>query len=171
MFGIGIILALSAFISIYVTSIAQQQGQNSQSSSITNTVSQPAGISAAARPTNLSSGNIGSQIRSIAISEGSAAQQVKVYYRPNPAGVSSGSKVTWTNNDIEPHTATSGVSSVATNSGKIFDTGLKSPGSTGSALVTGNGKIPYHCTFHPWMTGTIQITGSNQALKGTSPSQ
>lgn len=95
--------------------------------------------------------------------------RLKVYYQPNPAGVSSGSKVTWTNNDIAPHT--SGVSSTSTNSGKIFDTGLISPGSTGSALVTGNGKIPYHCTFHPWMTGTIQITGSNQALKGTSPSQ
>lgn len=107
-------------------------------------------------------------ITSVTIAEGSAAQMVKVYYQPNPAGIISGTKVTWTNKDIAPHTATSGVSSSATNSGSIFDTGLISPGSTGSAVITGNGKIPYHCTFHPWMTGIFLITASNQAQDGTS---
>jgi aldose sugar dehydrogenase len=63
---------------------------------------------------------------------------------------------------MAPHTATSGMPSSAADSGKIFDTGLIEPGSTGSALITGNGNTPYYCTFHPWMTGTIQITGSNQ---------
>ena len=50
-----------------------------------------------------------------------------MYYQPNPSAVFSGSKVTWTNKDIAPHTATSGLSSSAVDSGKIFDTGLISP--------------------------------------------
>ena len=96
--------------------------------------------------TNGSSGNTESAVTSIMIAEGSAAQQVKLYYQPNPATVPSGSRVTWTNKDIAPHTATSGLSSSAEDSGKIFDTGLISPGSTGSAVVGGNGK--YHIIAH-----------------------
>ena len=89
---------------------------------------QPPGASTGATTTtNQSSGNAGSVVSSITISEGSAAQQVKVYYQPNPSAVFSGSKVTWTNKDIAPHTATSGLNSSAADSGKIFDTGLISP--------------------------------------------
>jgi glucose/arabinose dehydrogenase len=112
--------------------------------------------------TSQSSGNTQSVASSITIAEGSADQQVKVYYQPNPAHISSGSTVMWINKDTAPHTATSGLPSSAKDSGKIFDTGLIEPGSTGSALITGNGNTPYYCTFHPWMTGTIQITASNQ---------
>jgi plastocyanin len=130
-------------------------------------VAQPSGVSTAIT-TNQSSGNAGNAVSSITIAEGSAAQQVRVNYQPNPAGVVSGSKITWTNKDIAPHTATSGLSSSATDSGKIFDTGLISPGSAGSAVVSGNGKIPYHCTFHPWMTGVTQISTSNQTQAGGS---
>ena len=145
-FGVGVVLALAAFISIYVTSIAQDN-QKIQGSTVPDTVEEPSGVSAAATTTtNQSSGNSGSVVSSIIISEGSAAQQVKVYYQPNPSAVFSGSKITWTNKDIAPHTATSGLSSSAADSGKIFDTGLISPGSTGSAVVGGNGK--YHIIAH-----------------------
>ena len=170
-FGVGVVLALAAFISIYVTSIAQDN-QKIQGTTVPNTVEQPPGVSTAATTTTIqSSGNSGSVVSSITISEGSAAQQVKVYYQPNPSAVFSGSKVTWTNKDIAPHTATSGLSSSAADSGKIFDTGLISPGSTGStgsAVVSGNGKVPYHCTFHPWMTGITQISASNQTTSSGS---
>ena len=167
-FGVGVVLALAAFISIYVTSIAQDN-QKIQGTTVPNTVEQPPGVSTAATTTtNQSSGNTGSAVSSITISEGSAAQQVKVYYQPNPSAIFSGSKVTWTNKDIAPHTATSGLSSSAADSGKIFDTGLISPGSTGSAVVSGNGKVPYHCTFHPWMTGITQISASNQTTSSGS---
>src|SRR6476660_1878855 len=167
-FGVGVVLALAAFISIYVTSIAQVN-QKIQGSTVPNTVEEPSGVSTAATTTtNQSSGNLGSVVSSIIISEGSAAQQVKVYYQPNPSAVFSGSKITWTNKDIAPHTATSGLSSSAADSGKIFDTGLISPGSTGSAVVSGNGKVRYHCTFHPWMTGITQISASNQTTSSGS---
>jgi len=159
-FGVGVIL--STFISIYVTSIAQDN-HKIQGTTVTSTLAQSPGVSTTPT-TNSSSGNTQSAVTSIMIAEGSAAQQVKLYYQPNPATVSSGSRVTWTNKDIAPHTATSGLSSSAEDSGKIFDTGLISPGSTGSAVVGGNGKIPYHCTFHPWMTGVTQVSASNQTM-------
>ena len=167
-FGVGVVLALAAFITIYVTSIAQDNPKI-QGNAVPSTVVQPLGVSTAeTTTTDRSSGNAESAVSSITIAEGSAAQQVKVYYQPNPAAVFSGSKITWTNKDIAPHTATSGLSSSAVDSGKIFDTGLISPGSTGSAVVSGNGKVPYHCTFHPWMTGITQISASNQTTSSGS---
>ena len=167
-FGVGVVLALAAFISIYVTSIAQDNPKI-QGNAVPGTVEQPLGVSTAeTTTTNRSSGNPESAVSSITIAEGSAAQQVKVYYQPNPVAVSSGSKITWTNKDIAPHTATSGLSSSAADSGKIFDTGLISPGSTGSAVVGGNGEVPYHCTFHPWMTGITQVSASNKTITSGS---
>jgi plastocyanin len=153
-FGVGIILALAAFISIYVTSIAQQE-QNIQGTTAPNIVAQPSGANTStATVTNQSSSAASSAVSSIAIAEGSAAQQVKVYYQPNPAEIAGDSKVTWTNNDIAPHTATASDSS--------FDTGVIPVGSSGSAIVKGQGNISYRCTIHPWMTGLIRITGSSQ---------
>lgn len=151
-FGVGIVLALAAFISIYVTIIAQN-GQNSPVTPVSNAVTQPSGVRPAITP-NQSSSNAEDSISAVTIAEGSAAQQVKVYYQPDPAGVFSNSKVTWTNKDIAPHTATASDSS--------FDTGVIQVGSSGSAIVKGQGNIAYRCTIHPWMTGTIQIIGSNQ---------
>lgn len=79
-FGVGLVLALAAFISIYVTSMAQDN-QKIQGTTVPNTVEQSTGVSTAATTTtNQSSGNSGSIVSSIIISEGSAAQQVKVYY-------------------------------------------------------------------------------------------
>ncbi|MDQ5869474.1 MAG: hypothetical protein M3530_07075, partial [Thermoproteota archaeon] len=126
-FGVGVVLALAAFISIYVTSIAQNN-QKLQGTPVSNTVAQPSGVSTAIT-TNQSSGNAGNAVSSITIAEGSAAQQVKVYYQPDPAGVSDSSKIIWTNKDIAPHTATA--------SDFSFDTGVIPVGSSGSAIVKG----------------------------------
>ena len=45
-FGVGVVLALAAFISIYVTSIAQDN-QKIQGTTVPNTVEQPSGVSTA----------------------------------------------------------------------------------------------------------------------------
>ena len=77
--------------------------------------------------------------------------------------ITSNSKVTWTNQDIAAHTATSGQSIDSSDSGQAFDTGTITPGSSGSAVITGSDEIPYHCTFHPWMLGILQVTSAASA--------
>jgi len=166
-FGIGIILAAAAFISIYVASVAQQS-QNSQGTATSTSNAATQGQSKATAAPSLSSttatqsSNTSNRaISSINIVQGSAAQQVKVYYQPTPAQVTSGSRVTWTNNDIAPHTATA--------SDFSFDTGIIAVGSSGSAVVKGKGNLSYRCTIHPWMTSTLQISGSDQFNNSQSP--
>jgi glucose/arabinose dehydrogenase len=166
-FGIGIILAAAAFISIYVASVAQQS-QNSQGTATSTSNAATQGQSKATAAASLSSttatqsSNTSNRaISSINIVQGSAAQQVKVYYQPTPAQVTSGSKVTWTNNDIAPHTATA--------SDFSFDTGIIAVSSSGSAVVKGKGNLSYRCTIHPWMTSTLQISGSDQSNNSQSP--
>ncbi|MDQ3882200.1 MAG: plastocyanin/azurin family copper-binding protein [Thermoproteota archaeon] len=77
-------------------------------------------------------------------------------YSPNHAPVSGGSTVTWNNVDSTPHTATADDGS--------FDTGIINGGSSGSALIntsTETRTIPYHCSVHPEMRGTLQIIPSS----------
>jgi plastocyanin len=123
-FGIGVALSIASVISIYVTMIAKQNQPSIKTSTGSTTT--------------------------ITIPQGAAAQQVKVYYIPNPAQLSVGSKITWINKDTAPHTAT------AINGS--FDTSLINAGSSGSAIIKGTGTIQYHCTIHPWMTGILQTT-------------
>jgi plastocyanin len=77
-------------------------------------------------------------------------------YSPNPASVSGGSTVTWNNVDSTPHTATADDGS--------FDTGIINGGASGNALIntsTETRTIPYHCSVHPEMRGTLQIIPSS----------
>jgi plastocyanin len=113
----------------------QQQQQQLPSSSLSSTSTPPSSSSVSA---------------SITISQGAAAQQVKTHYLPNPSTVTANSKVTWNNKDIAPHTATATDGS--------FDTGIMNVGSLGSAIVTAQGTVPYHCTTHPWMNGMLHVT-------------
>jgi plastocyanin len=86
----------------------------------------------------------------IVVPAGSGAQQVFEYYQPNPAQVSSGATVMWYNQDSTIHTATA-------NDGS-FDTGNINPGANSLPIVlTEQGQISYHCNFHPYMTGSIQV--------------
>jgi plastocyanin len=57
--------------------------------------------------------------------------------------------VTWVNNDIAIHTVTS-------DSG-IFDSGYLNPGQSWSYTFTNPGTYEYHCSIHPWMTGTVIV--------------
>ena len=138
-FGIGIALAIAAFIAIYVTTLASQNQTNIQQQQ--QIPSSPASTSI------LPSSSVST---SITIPQGAAAQQVKTYYLPNPSTVTANSKVTWNNKDIAPHTATATDGS--------FDTGIINVGSSGSAIVRAQGGVPYHCTIHPWMNGMLQVT-------------
>ena len=57
--------------------------------------------------------------------------------------------VVWTNNDASPHTVTS--------NSQEFDSGNMAPGQTYSYTFTAPGTYTYHCTYHPWMVGTVFV--------------
>jgi plastocyanin len=70
-------------------------------------------------------------------------------YAPNPAVVSVGGSVTWTNNDTKTHTATANDN--AWNSGPI------APGGQFSRTFPSAGTFQYFCTIHPGMVGTVTV--------------
>jgi nitrite reductase (NO-forming) len=76
-------------------------------------------------------------------------------YQPNPAQVSVGSAVTWTNDDAQPHTATSGEN--VTPDGN-FDSGIMAPAATFEHTFTEAGEFPYFCLLHPNMVGTVNVS-------------
>lgn len=155
--GIGIALALAAIVTIYVSAIASQRQVSSVTSSSSGTSSSSSQQTSNNIPKNQTSesnnGKSSQPITQISIPKGAAAQQVKIFYQPTPATVSGGAKITWTNEDVAPHTATADNNS--------FDTGIIQPGSSGSAIIKGQTTtIPYHCTIHPWMKAGLIIASS-----------
>jgi plastocyanin len=76
-------------------------------------------------------------------------------YSPNPVQVSTGATVTWTNDDAQPHTATSG--EAVTPDGR-FDSGIMAPGATFDFTFTEAGEYPYFCLLHPNMVGTVSVS-------------
>jgi plastocyanin len=84
-----------------------------------------------------------------------AAQEVPIDIRdlafsPDQVEIAVGDTVTWTNQDQVPHTATS-------NQQGVFQSGTITPGSSFSHTFTEAGEFPYHCEFHPNMSGTIVV--------------
>jgi len=64
---------------------------------------------------------------------------------------SSGQSIMWTNAGAQAHTITADDAS--------FDSGTIDPGGTFSFSPSIPGTYAYHCTPHPWMKGTITVTG------------
>ena len=83
-------------------------------------------------------------------------------YAPNPVEVNVGDTVTWINDDITPHTATSGSSS--SGSTGMFGGTDDSPeiigpdGGRQSFTFDEAGVFKYYCTLHPNMVGTVIAT-------------
>jgi len=59
-----------------------------------------------------------------------------------------GGSVKWTNNDSQPHTATSA---------GVFDAGTIEPGKSVTVAFPAAGSFTYICSFHPFMTGTVTV--------------
>jgi plastocyanin len=70
-------------------------------------------------------------------------------YEPNAISVAVGQAVTWTNGGAVAHTVTA-------DDGMSFDSGTLAPGATFTFTPSAAGT--YHCTFHPWMKGTLTVT-------------
>ena len=78
-------------------------------------------------------------------------------YSPNPAELKVGESVTWTNDDSQIHTATSGAVG-AEDSGKVFDSGILSPKATFDFKFDQAGEYDYYCTLHPQMLGKVSVS-------------
>ncbi len=74
--------------------------------------------------------------------------------------VSVGTTVRWTNDDTQVHTITSGTSDglVGTPDGR-FGSEFMNPGDTFTHTFTTAGTFSYFCTPHPWMIGSVTVTG------------
>ena len=85
-------------------------------------------------------------------------------FSPNPGTVKVGDTVTWTNDDDQPHTVTSGTGSDDPNKGKAFDSGpsaLDTKGKTFQHKFTEAGQYSYFCELHPMMVGKIIVSSSS----------
>src|SRR3954449_619137 len=74
-------------------------------------------------------------------------------FTPGTSSVHAGDTITWTNQDIAPHTATAKDGS--------FDTGTINKNKSGSHTFTKAGTFPYICSIHPNMKGTVTVLASS----------
>ena len=68
--------------------------------------------------------------------------------------------VVWQNNDDTAHTVTPDHRHSDSYSGDFGSAGVLKPGDTYEFLFTEPQEVHYHCTPHPWMTGSIIIEKS-----------
>lgn len=106
------------------------------------------------------SGSI-SQIK-VSMPEGASTMDDQAF-DPNPVNIKVGDNVTWTNDDSQPHTVTSGTGPNDPNIGKEFDSSpgfkiLLSPFQTFSHKFDTAGEIPYFCQIHPNMIGKVVVS-------------
>ncbi len=69
-------------------------------------------------------------------------------------------KVIWQNNDDTAHTVTPDHRHADSYSGDFGSAGVLKPGETYEFIFTEPQDVPYHCTPHPWMEGTISVEKS-----------
>lgn len=74
-------------------------------------------------------------------------------FSPDKLRVRAGDRITWSNRDIAPHTATANDES--------WDTGEIKKGETKSMRVTSGMSGGYFCRFHPQMTAELVIIVDN----------
>ena len=111
-------------------------------------------MTGAGNATNATSTGAAGGPTSVSIVPGSSSLTTDAY-QPNPVQVSTGATVTWTNDDAQPHTATSGEN--ATPDG-TFDSGIMAPAATFEHTFAAAGEYPYYCLLHPNMVGTVSVS-------------
>jgi len=80
-------------------------------------------------------------------------------YAPDTLTVKKGDVITVSNDDTAPHTVTNGASPSDADAGKLFDTSIIMPAATAQidTATVEAGDHPFHCTVHPFMTGTLTV--------------
>lgn len=100
------------------------------------------------------------QLLDVSIVPGSSNLTTDAAYQPNLVQISVGDTVTWTNDDSQPHTVTSGVNGQPDgrfNSSPNFNP-LLATGQTFEHTFTEAGEYPYFCLLHPNMVGTVSVS-------------
>jgi plastocyanin len=151
-------LSVASSIAISAPHYASAQGVTGQGGGYaTNATMMGASNATNATATGASGGN--TTTSSVSIVPGASTLTTDAY-SPNPIQVSVGTTVTWTNNDSQPHTVTSGSNGQPDNkfnSSPNFNP-LLNPGQTFSFTFTQAGNYPYFCTLHPNMVGTVSVS-------------
>src|ERR671933_2139941 len=150
---VGLLALAATLATIAVESVSAENSTDQQQASIGNR-----GIS---NSTSSNSTSTGSGTKVSIVEE--ASEMGDQAYDPNPVKVKVGDTVTWTNNDSQAHTVTSGTDSSDPNIGKAFDS---SPGL--STLLSTNqkfshkfdtaGEFPYFCQLHPTMVRKVIVS-------------
>ncbi|MGE5862418.1 MAG: plastocyanin/azurin family copper-binding protein [Nitrososphaerales archaeon] len=86
---------------------------------------------------------------SVFIAPGASNPNNDLSFDPPQTSVSTGSTVSWTNEDSTEHTVTSDEG--------LFDAGPISPGDTFENTFDTSGEFGYHCEIHPFMTGVVIV--------------
>jgi hypothetical protein len=83
-------------------------------------------------------------------------------YVPNSptAFLTINNKVIWQNNDDTAHTVTPDHRHSDSYSGDFGSSGVLKPGDVYEFLFTESQEVLYHCTPHPWMTGSLSVEKS-----------
>jgi plastocyanin len=71
-----------------------------------------------------------------------------IRFVPETLEVQRGDTVEWVNRDVVPHTVTAA---------GVFDSGNIAPNARWKRVMGKAGTVPYACTFHPTMKGTLQV--------------
>ena len=71
-------------------------------------------------------------------------------FAPAATTIKAGQTLTWTNDDVVPHTATADQ--------KAWDSGQMAPGRSYTVTVTKPGTYEYACSIHPFMHAKVIVT-------------
>ena len=85
------------------------------------------------------------------------------YFEPANAAIQPGDTIMWVNEGNTPHTVTADDGS--------FDSGTLQPGESYSHTFQGAGMVPYHCSIHPSMTGSVTVGAAGGGGGGTPMQQ
>lgn len=111
------------------------------------TSSSGGGSSAKSSPSSSSQGSASSGGQTA--TKSGAVKIVNYMYMPPTITVAQGAKVSFANQDSSNHTATADNNS--------FDSGNLNKGQSKTITFSKPGTIHYHCSFHPFMHGTIVV--------------
>lgn len=93
----------------------------------------------------------------VSIAPGAANPNNPETFVPPQISLSSGSTISWTNDDSMTHSVTIEGNSAIVNGEASFDSGPISPGYTWDNTFDSPGQFDYHCLIHPFMTGKVII--------------
>lgn len=80
-------------------------------------------------------------------------------FHPQHINVTTGTQVVWINNDGTQHTVTS--TNITQGGAHLIDSGSLNSGQSFSYTFYKHGFYPYACFFHSYMTGWVNVTGSD----------